>query len=121
MDEGKRQRMKNGNPRAVRERDRQVSGNRSHPAKSSASTSDAFSCIFARAQVQPELRATNQLFQCTVALRCGQAQRGTGCVKRDARKYRQVRKYCTRVVSGVLQEGTTSRDQFPWNMLSSLC
>src|SRR5712691_6878179 len=80
-----------------------------------------FWCIFPRAQVQPELGPTNQRFQCTVALRCGQARRRTGCIKWDARKYRPVRKYCTRVVSGVLPEGTTSREQFPGNMLSSLC
>src|SRR5882762_4431883 len=50
--------------------------------------SDANDCIFPRAQeIQPELRATNQQFQCTVALRSGQAQRGTGCVRLDARRY----------------------------------
>src|SRR5216683_1107228 len=38
-------------------------------------------------EVQPELRATNQQFQCTVALRSGQAQRSTGSISIDARWY----------------------------------
>src|SRR3989442_15591217 len=60
MNERKRQGVKNGNSRAIRERDSQIPGNRSHPANSSASTSDAFRGIFPRAQeILPELRATN--------------------------------------------------------------
>src|SRR5260370_29304931 len=49
---------------------------------------------FPRAQeVQPELRATNQQFQCTVALRSGQAQRSTGSISIDARWYWFVVRY----------------------------
>src|SRR5260370_4259256 len=52
---------------------------------------DAYGCIFPRAQeVQPELRATNQQPQCTVARKNGQAQRSTGCTHTDARVYRMV-------------------------------
>src|SRR5258708_17646053 len=52
---------------------------------------DAYVCIFPRAQeVQPELRATNQQSQCTVARKNGQAQRSTGCTHTDARGYRMV-------------------------------
>src|SRR5260370_3004484 len=47
---------------------------------------DAYVCIFPRAQeVQPELRATNQQSQCTVARKNGQAQRSTGYAPTDAR------------------------------------
>src|SRR5260370_31859701 len=53
--------------------------------------SDAYVCIFPRAQeVQPELRATNQQSQCTVARKNGQAQRSTGYARTDARGYRLV-------------------------------
>src|SRR5258708_39866106 len=56
--------------------------------------SDAYECIFPRAQeIQPELRATNQQFQCTVALSSGQAQRTTGSINMDARRYGLVVKH----------------------------
>src|SRR5713226_1943894 len=63
---------------------------------------DAYVCIFPWAQeVQPELRATNQQSQCTVARKNGQAQRSTGCTHTDARGYRLVVKNRRLIFAGI--------------------
>lgn len=65
--------------------------------------------FFPRAQeIQPELRATNQLFQCTVAQKKGQAQRSTGYNHLDAQEYRFVAKiheYIEESPRGLRNEG----------------
>jgi hypothetical protein len=46
--------------------------------------------------MRPKLRATNEQFQSMVALKSGQAQRSTGYIKKDVRRYRPVvRKFKT--------------------------